>query len=385
MTFFISETREVSNKILMPDFRRQTVFIFAIVRIMINETQKIAYYKALIKKNSEYEGLFFVGVKSTGIFCRPTCPARKPKFENCEFFQTAKEAMIASYRACKRCSPLLPQIQPSPILKKLIEAIEAAPEKRWTDLDFNQIGCDASTARRQFKKRFNMTFIEYARARRMGIAFGEIRSGESILNAQLNAGYESSSGFRDAFSKIMGNVPAKASPLILKAKWIDTLIGPMIAIADERQLYLLEFSDRRGLEKEIERMRKRLKAAIIPGNSPILEQIETELHHYYSGKNFIFQTPIYLLGSPFQQSVWHSLMTIPVGTTWSYTDLAKTIGNEKAMRAVANANGANQLAIIIPCHRVIRADESIGGYGGGINRKEWLLAHEKNKYFESNL
>ncbi len=344
---------------------------------MNTKNQNEIFYKALIEKNTKYEGLFFVGVKSTGIFCRPTCPARKPKFENCEFFKNAKEALIASYRPCLRCKPLSPPNKASPIIQTLIDTVEAEPEKRWTDQDFRQIGCDASTARRQFKNRFNMTFVEYARSRRMGIALGEIRHGNKVIDAQLSAGYKSGSGFRDAFSKIMGVAPSQATPLILKAKWIDTPLGPMVAMADDEKLYLLEFADRRGLEREVERMRKRLKAAIIPGDSPILDQITSELSDYFSGKNLIFKTPMHLLGSPFQQSVWQALMTIPLGKTWSYTDLANAIGNPKAMRAVANANGANQLAIIIPCHRVIRADLTIGGYGGGISRKEWLLNHER--------
>ncbi len=243
---------------------------------------------------------------------------------------------------------------------------------------------DASTARRQFKKRFGMTFIEYARARRMGLAIKQIREGNSVIDVQLSTGYESSSGFRDAFSRIMGAAPTLVdSKRIFKAAWLDTILGPMIAIADDDGLYLLEFVDRRGLELEVERLRKKMKAAIIPGETAIIKNIKMELAHYFEGKNLFFETPIHLVGSPFQKRVWKTLRKIPPGETRSYLDIAKLLDQPTAFRAVAKANGANQLAILIPCHRVINTNGGLGGYGGGITRKQWLLDHEhKKKKFE---
>ena len=338
------------------------------------------FYEALIHKKPEYEGVFYVGVKTTGVFCRPTCPARKPKFENCEFFRTAQEALLASFRPCKRCRPLSHPNQVSDVVKRLVEAVEENPEKRWKDQDFKALAIDASTARRQFKKRFGMTFVEYARARRMGIAMGQIRSGEAVIEAQLSTGYESSSGFRDAFSRIMGAAPTKLNEAnVLKASWIDTRLGPMIAIADEQELYLLEFVDRRGLEREVERLRLKTKSAIIPGITTPIASIERELEWYFEGKLSEFQTPVHLLGSPFQKSVWNELLKIPAGETRSYGEIAMNLGKPTAFRAVANANGCNQLAIIIPCHRVIRLNGDLGGYAGGLTRKQWLLEHEQNE------
>ena len=174
---------------------------------MLTIETKHEFYQALVNKKTEYEGVFFVGVKTTGVFCRPTCPARKPKFENCEFYKTAQEALLASYRPCLRCRPLSHPNHVSDLVRILVEAIEDSPEKRWKTRDFETLSVDASTARRQFKKRFGMTFVEYARARRMGIAMKQIRSGDAVIEAQLTTGYESSSGFRDAFSKIMGSAP----------------------------------------------------------------------------------------------------------------------------------------------------------------------------------
>jgi len=341
--------------------------------------KKRMYYQALLEKNPEYEGLFYVGVKTTGVFCRPTCPARKPKFENCEFFKTAKEALLASFRPCQRCRPLSHPNEVSAVVKTLVDAIEKDPEKRWRDEDFRQLSIDASTARRQFKKRFGMTFVEYARARRMGLAMKQIREGSPVIDAQLSTGYESSSGFRDAFSRIMGAAPTLVdSNFVFKAAWLDTLLGPMIAIADNDGLYLLEFVDRRGLEREVERLRKKMKVAIIPGTTPITKRVVSEITDYFAGKTLIFNTPIHLIGSPFQKKVWQALRNIPPGETRSYLDVAKSIKKPAAFRAVASANGANQLAIIVPCHRVINANGDLGGYGGGITRKQWLLEHEKN-------
>ncbi len=341
---------------------------------------KQEFYQALIDKNVTYEGRFYVGVKTTGVFCRPTCPARKPRFENCEFFRTAQEALLASFRPCQRCRPLSYPNHASDLVRTLVEAIEESPERRWKQRDVEAFSIDTSTARRQFKKRFGMTFIEYARARRMGIAMKNIREGETVIDTQLTVGYESSSGFRDAFSKIMGAAPTQFNKhhLILKAAWLDTPLGPMLAISDEHCLYLLEFVDRRGLEKEIERLRFKTKAAIIPGSTAPLRFIDTELTAYFNGKLKKFETPVHLLGSPFQAQAWNMLMEIPYGETRSYLDQAHAIGNPSACRAVARANGTNQLAIIIPCHRIINNDGRLGGYGGGIHRKKWLIDHERS-------
>lgn len=336
------------------------------------------YYQALLEKNTSYEGVFFVGVKTTGVFCRPSCPAKKPKIENCEFFETAQGALLASFRPCKRCKPLSHPNVVSKLVQILVEAVEKNPEKHWKESDFKKLSIDASTARRQFKKRFGMTFVAYARARRMGLAMKQIREGQAVIDAQLSSGYESSSGFRDAFSRIMGTPPSHSEHLkVLKASWIDTPLGPMLVVADDEALYLLEFVDRRGLEKEIERLRKRVKFSIIPGKTPPITQIEMELEAYFSGTLQLFKTSLFLIGSPFQKSVWEALKKIPIGETRSYAQIAAAIGKPSAFRAVALANGANQFAIVIPCHRVINSNGDLGGYGGGIKRKEWLLNHER--------
>lgn len=369
----------------MPEFRPHEKFELTIMiqtnrenTPMFTLKKRQEYYQALIEKNSDYEGIIYVGVTTTGIFCRVTCPARKPKFEHCDFFKTAKEALLAGFRPCARCQPLSNPNYLGSTIKTLIKAIEDHPEKRWKEKDFRELfSIDVSTARRQFKKRFGMTFVEYARARRMGLALKQIKAGKAVIDAQLTTGYESSSGFRDAFAKIMGALPSHADHRILKAAWIDTKLGPMITIADDDGIYLLEFIDRRGLESDIMRLRKKLHAAIIPQETKLTRQIETEITHYFDHGHPLFHTPIHLLGSSFQKKVWEELIKIPYGETRSYLDIAKAIKAPKSFRAVARANGTNRLAIIIPCHRVINTNGECGGYGGGVIRKEWMLDHEK--------
>lgn len=151
----------------------------------------------------------------------------------------------------------------------------------------------------------------------------------------------------------------------------------MAAIADERALYLLEFEDKRGLHKKSAMLKKELGCEIVSGRTAITERLEDELTRYFAGNFNAFKTPLFMWGTPFQNMVWDALRKIPTGKTQSYQDVAINIGKKSAFRAVANANGANRYSIIIPCHRVINSDGGLGGYGGGIERKRWLLAHEK--------
>ncbi len=336
-----------------------------------------ACYAALASRDPAYEGVFYVGVRTTGVFCRPTCPARPPKRENCEFFADARQAMLASYRPCKRCRPLSHPGETSEAVRLLVEAVEREPHRRWREADFDELHIHAATARRQFRKRFGMTFVQYARARRLGTAFQAIRAGERVITAQLDAGYESGSGFRDAFARIMGAPPASAAARALFAAWLDTPLGPLMAVGDEVRLHLLDYADRRGLERQIERLRARLKVGVVPGRTPPIERIEGELAAYFAGRSLRFGTPLARLGSAFQIAVWEALLAIPPGETRSYADIARAVGKPTAVRAVAQANGANPFAILIPCHRVIAADGTLAGYGGGLRRKRWLLDHER--------
>lgn len=163
----------------------------------------------------------------------------------------------------------------------------------------------------------------------------------------------------------------------LKTKLLQTPLGPMLAIGDDKALYFLDFLERKSFANQIEKLKRQTNLPILPGSSLPLASIEDELKLFFSGKLKEFKTPIAYTGLPFQIRVWQELKKIPAGTTSSYQALALNIGNTKACRAVARANSTNKLAIIIPCHRVINSDGGLGGYAGGVNRKEWLIQHEK--------
>jgi AraC family transcriptional regulator, regulatory protein of adaptative response / methylated-DNA-[protein]-cysteine methyltransferase len=164
---------------------------------------------------------------------------------------------------------------------------------------------------------------------------------------------------------------------ILKASWIDSPLGSLVAVAGTQALYLLEFAQNENLDKEIARVNKKTKLPIIPGKTHLNHQIEEELKGYFSGTNRGFKTPLSPIGSPFQKRVWDELQKIPCNETRSYADIAAAIGNPSAFRAVGLANGANPIIIAIPCHRVINRNGKLGGYSSGMSRKEWLLKHER--------
>ena len=173
---------------------------------------------------------------------------------------------------------------------------------------------------------------------------------------------------------------AAAVPEIFHSSTVSTPLGPIILVADENALHILEFAEEERADRETSRHRKRTGVAIEPGRTPILDQAANELTEYFDGRRSAFNTPIRLWGTDFQRGVWNALLTIPIAVTWSYKELAIAVNNPPGVRAVAQANGANQLAIIVPCHRVIQTDGKLGGYGGKLWRKQWLLDHEK-KYF----
>jgi AraC family transcriptional regulator of adaptative response/methylated-DNA-[protein]-cysteine methyltransferase len=335
-------------------------------------------YRALVDRDSSFEGIFFAGVRTTGIFCRPTCTAKKPARENVDFFATSSEALHGGYRPCLRCHPMDPDKRPPQLIERLRAEVERAPGGRLTDKELAAMAIDPSTARRQFKRHYGMTFQAYHRARRLGVALREVRRGGRVDQAKNGSGFESASGFREAFTKIFGEPPTTArTRLPMFAERIETPLGGVIAVADDKGLRLLEFADRRALETELSILRKRLRTNVVPGEHPHLEAIRSQLADYFSGRKLEFDVPLAPVGSDFQLRAWEILRSIPVGETRSYSWMAKYLGDENARRAVGRANGTNMICIVIPCHRVIRADGTLCGYGGGLWRKKWLLDHER--------
>ncbi|MEP6821001.1 MAG: trifunctional transcriptional activator/DNA repair protein Ada/methylated-DNA--[protein]-cysteine S-methyltransferase [Chthoniobacterales bacterium] len=335
-------------------------------------------YRALCARDSSFEGIFIAGVRTTGIFCRPTCSAKKPAAENVEFFATSSEALLGGYRPCLRCTPMDPTQRPPELIERLRAEVEKAPGGRITDKELHALAIDPSTARRQFKRHYGMTFQAYHRARRMGLALRNVRKGARVDETQLDSGFDSASGFREAFTRMFGDPPTAAKERdCLYAERIETPLGMMVAIADDEGLRLLEFASRRALEREIGILRKRLNASVVPGEHRYLKQIRKELAEYFAGERLNFTVPIAPIGSEFQVKTWKTLRAIPPSETRSYGWMAEQLKVPGAQRAVGRANGTNMLCLIIPCHRVICADGTLCGYGGGLWRKRWLLEHER--------
>lgn len=335
-------------------------------------------YRALERRDAAYEGVFLTGVKTTGVFCRPTCKAKKPRPENVEFFANASEALHGGYRPCRLCRPMDSTKPMPPLVERLRRAAEDAADGRVSDKDLVAMGIEPSTARRQFKAYHGMTFHAFQRARRMGLALRDVKAGRPVADVQAVRGYESTSGFREAFARIFGTAPrgAKGNACLL-ARRIETPLGTMLALGDESGLRLLEFVDRRGLEREIALMRRRLKCAIVPGNNATLDALAVQLGRYFAGERLDFDVPLAPVGSAFQLRVWEELRRIAPGRTRSYLEMARLVGVPEAARAIGRANGSNMIALVIPCHRVINADGTLCGYAGGLWRKQRLLEHER--------
>lgn len=337
--------------------------------------------RAMRNRDAQFEGVFWVGVTSTKILCRPGCPARTPKPENMRFFAALSEGLSSGFRPCKRCRPLERSGSAPDWLRPLLAAVEDDPSHRWSDPELRAEGYDPVRVRRWFKTTHGMTFHGYLRARRLGLALREIGAGGDLTSAGFEAGYESVSGFREAFAQTFELPPGAAREhQSLLVRPIETSLGLMLAAATDEQLVFLEFHDRRAMQAQVQTLARRMRAGYVPGDNAILQQTERELAEYFAGDRAEFEVPLHLPSSPWEGQVWQELLAIPAGETRSYASIAETLGRPKASRAVGTANGRNRIGIIVPCHRVIRADGSLSGYGGGVWRKKALLEHERQAY-----
>jgi len=334
--------------------------------------------RASRERDRSYDGVFFVAVKTTGVFCRPSCPAKTPKPENVLHYPTAREALFAGFRPCKRCRPLATDGAPPEWVAGLLSEIERDPSARLNDFELRRRGLEPARVRRFFQKEYGMTFHAYRRARRLGSALDLIRRGERPEDAGWDAGYESASGFRDAFERTFGASPGAARDAdCVRVAWVESPVGPLLLGATERGLALLEFTDRRALESQLGRLRKWVRRPLVPGSNDLVEHGKAQLAEYFDGARRDFELPIDAPGTAFEETVWGELRRIPYGETRSYEDLAKSVGRPGGSRAVGQANGRNRVAIVIPCHRVVNKSGELGGYGGGLWRKRYLLDLEQ--------
>jgi len=338
--------------------------------------------QAMRENDPGFDGIFFTAVNTTGVFCRPSCTARTPQAANVQFFELAREALAAGFRPCKRCKPLHAGDADPDWLPGLMEAVDADPSRRWHDHDLGHLGIDPSTVRRWFIANHGLTFHAYSRLRRLGVALRQIQLGTPVASAILDSGYESESGFREAFSLVFGHPPTAVDRE--SCIWINraaTPLGSMIMGVSDRGLYLLEFAERRMLDTQLKRLRQELGRVFLPGEHPLMHQVQNELDAYFEGSLRKFKLELQASGTAFQEQVWQALLEIPYGQMRTYGDVARRVGQPEAVRAVGRANGDNRIAIIIPCHRVVGSDGKLTGYGGGLWRKQYLLSLEQSEAF----
>ncbi len=334
--------------------------------------------RACRSRDASYDGVFFLAVRTTGIFCRPSCPARQPRPENVEYFGDVRSALFAGYRPCLRCRPLEADGRPPDWAAALIAEIDRDPAARIDDAELRRRGLEPARVRRFFRKEYGMTFHAFRRARRLSGALDEIRRGGGLDDAGWDAGYESSSGFREAFARTFGDAPGRSRDAdCIRIGWIESPVGPLLAGTTAEAVCLLEFTDRRALERQIATLRRRFDRAMVPGEHPLLDRLRAQLGEYFEGRRERFDLPLETPGTEFESSVWSELRRIPYGETLSYEELATRVGRPGAQRAVGSANGRNRVAIVVPCHRVVNKSGQLGGYGGGLWRKSYLLDLER--------
>lgn len=334
------------------------------------------WYQALLDRDSEYTGLFYVGVKTTGVFCISVCRARKPKRENVEFYRDFKSALDAGFRPCKVCRPTENACSAPDYIEQAVSLVRANLKTRISDTQLRERNISPERVRRWFLQHHGITFQAFQRMLRVNVALQELKGGRSATDVAFDSGYESLSGFGYTCKKLTGAAPSAGQQVIMIHRF-TTPIGPMFVCATGRGVCLLEFVDRRMLETEFSDLQRLLKARIMTGENAHTRQAEKEIGEYFAGQRRQFSLALDLPGSDFQQRVWQGLQSVPYGETTHYQALAEAIDKPTAVRAVAAANGANRVAIVIPCHRIIGKDGAMTGYGGGIARKAWLIAHEK--------
>lgn len=319
---------------------------------------------------------------SNGVFCQPECRNAAREDELSRAFNTARDALAAGFRPCKDCAPLKTGLADPAWLLPLMSEVEGDPARRWHDHDLDQMGIESAVVRRWFIANQGLTFHAYTRLRRLGLALRQIQHGTPVSEAVVAQGFESESGFRDAFTQVFGNPPSAVDRE--SSIWINrvvTPLGSMVMGVHDSGLCLLEFAERRMLDTQLARLRQRMGRVFLPGDHPLMQQVKKQLDAYFLGSLRRFTIPLQAPGTAFQEAVWDALRQIPYGVIRSYAEIAAAIGQPEAVRPVGRATGDNRIAMVIPCHRVVASDGELTGYGGGLWRKEYLIALEQAQAF----
>jgi AraC family transcriptional regulator of adaptative response/methylated-DNA-[protein]-cysteine methyltransferase len=342
---------------------------------MINDTEETEkYYNIVCERDNSYAGTFFFGVKSTGVFCIPGCRARTPKKENTVFGKTASDMLDAGYRPCKLCKPTENAFSMPEEVQRAIELIHQSPYEKIKDYNLIENNIRPEKVRRWFKKNYGLTYHAYQRMLRINTAFEQLKKGKSVTNTAFDSGYDSLSGFNNAYKKLVGDSPGQQDNKLLYIQRFTTPLGPMFTIASDKGVCLLEFSNRKMLENSLIHIEKKYKAKMIYGENPHIKKLIREIKLYFQGKLKDFSIDLDLKYSIEQINYFDRLKLIKYGATTNYQTLAREMQID--IQSIKKLNGNNTIAIIIPCHRVIDESGELAGYGGGIERKKYLLELE---------
>lgn len=333
-------------------------------------------WQIIAKRDRRFDGKFVTGVLSTGIYCRPSCAARHPKRENVRFFAEAGQAEAAGLRACLRCHPN-DIARDEAAVKLVIDAIRTSemPPKL---AELGELtGYSPAHLQRLFKRETGLSPAAYARALRAQRLSDALESGATVTDAIYQAGYGSASRFYEEqnMKGTMGMKPSLrkngAAGVVINWANVDTSLGNMLVAATDKGVCCLSFNE--GEEE----LRGRFPKAQLQQGGAAFEKLLAEVVAQVETPGRPHNIPIDVQGTAFQEAVWQELRKIPEGETRSYADIAAAIGKPKAVRAVGSANGANDVAVLIPCHRVVRSDGTLGGYAYGLEIKQRLLENEK--------
>jgi AraC family transcriptional regulator of adaptative response/methylated-DNA-[protein]-cysteine methyltransferase len=340
-------------------------------------------WAAVVARDPRADGQFFYSVKTTGVYCRPSCAARTPKAQNVGFHETAADAERSGFRPCKRCKPhqASPAAQYAAKVAELCRFIERAEELPTLDELAQQAGLSASHLHRIFKDVTGVTPRAYAaghRAQRIRAALGRA---DTVTDAIYDAGYNSNGRFYEESDRLLGMTPTAyraggADMTIRFAVGECTLGSILVAQSDRGVCAILMGDDPDQLARDLQDQFPR--ARLIGGDAGF-EQLVAKVVGFVEAPRMGLELPLDVRGTAFQQRVWQALREILPGQTVSYADIAKRIGAPKAVRAVAQACGANHIAVAIPCHRVVRNDGALSGYRWGVERKRALLDREAGK------
>ena len=338
------------------------------------------YWRAVQERDARFDGAFVFAVKTTGIFCRPSCTARPAKRDNVEFFEAAERAELSGFRACLKCRPK--QIdRTDPQVETVLKAIELISEDTEMSLDnvSSKIGMSAYHFQRTFKEIIGVSPKKYAEAKRMEKFKDELRSGSDVVTAMYEAGYGSSSRLYEKAAAKLGMTPAvyKKGGKGMNINYVitDCELGKLLVARTKRGICSVTFGDDTDAMREA--LNEEYPNAEISADDKDLKNAVDAILKYLAGKNKRLVLPLDLQATAFQLQVWDFLRKIPYGETRSYSEVAEAIGDKKKVRAVAQACAKNRVAMVIPCHRVVASDGKLSGYRWGVERKKRLLENEK--------